>query len=122
MNNLNNKEARDYAEHADTAGFYTVTLAQKITLLLSYGYEIGLRIPEIKAGVPGHFMVAEDACGGPDEPDRWAVVGDNIEELIDQAFAAASVLGHFDTALADIKAGGIGLLHADGTGAGQILR
>ena len=95
-----------------------ITLAHKITLLLSYGYEIGLRTPEVKAGHPGYFMVAEDACGEPLDPDRWAIVGNSIEELINEAFDAASMFGSFAEVLADIKGGGVGLLHEDMKGAG----
>ena len=53
-----------------------------------------------------------------DAEDTWAVVGDQVEELINEAFNACAFYSHFEAVVADVRAGGVGVLHTDGTAAG----
>lgn len=66
-------------------------LTKKRAELERWGFTVGARNPDVNTDYPGAFMVIE-----PHEPDElptkdgsdgpWAVVGDNLEVLIELAF------------------------------------
>lgn len=72
-----------------------MTLDKMIEELEGYGFTIGQRDPRVNKLHPGRFMViepyeddmlpTEDGSNGP-----WAVVGDNLRLLIEQAYDMAS--------------------------------
>ena len=78
---------------------------EKQAQLQRAGFVIGQRDPRINTNYPGQFMVAEwyeesqlptkDGSNGP-----WAIVGDNLDDLIDEAFNNATP---FDAAEANEK-------------------
>jgi hypothetical protein len=69
-----------------------VGMAHKFTSLLAWGFICGPRDPRLNTNYPGAFMVAEHyeeselptptSSNGP-----WCIVGDDIDALIDEAFA-----------------------------------
>ena len=62
----------------------------KLTFLRECGFTVGARWGRIKPDFPGKFMVVE--CLG--EPETWAIVGDDINQLVSEAFDyAADVYG-----------------------------
>lgn len=60
------------------------------------GFTVGARDPRVNTDYPGKFMVIEDyadaelPCANGGESGSWAVVGDDLDEMIDQAFDVAS--------------------------------
>lgn len=96
-----------------------VSLATKLQVILSYGFVLTARNWKVNPGHPGHYMVIEE--DDPSITDAWAVVGDRVEDLIDEAFNACAFYSHFDAVLADVLAGGVGILHSDGMGAVESL-
>ena len=56
----------------------------KISCLTAYGYKIGVRDTRLKRDFVGCAMVCE-SFETPDE-DPWCIVGDDIDELIDEAY------------------------------------
>jgi hypothetical protein len=66
-------------------------LQQRKAYLLSCGWHIGPRDPRINTDYPGKFMVAEphDESELPTrngESGLWAIVGDDLESLINEAY------------------------------------
>lgn len=71
--------------------------SEKIAFLQSYGWTVGARDPRINTDHAGAFMCVEphedselptrDGANGP-----WAIVGDDLEALIDEAHAFLSEL------------------------------
>lgn len=111
----------------------TMTFDQKVTVLLSYGFAVGKRDPRLNTRYPGAFMVCEvsdeeELTSQYDLPTTdgsnglWCVVGDDLAHLVDEAMDIASSFSHFDAVVADVLAGGDGILHIDGTGAGPSTR
>lgn len=98
-----------------------MTFEQKFKVLLSYGFFIGLRDPIVKPDFPGHYMVIE-SLEDKAAPDTWALVGDDLSSMVEEAIGYASDFTHYDVVAADIQNGGVGLLHVDGTAAGPITR
>jgi len=98
-----------------------LTFEQKKKVLQAYGFTVGERDPRFKPAFPGRYMVLESDDEAILE-DCWCVVGDDLPALVDEAFDHASIFSYFDAVCEDILAGGVGLLHTDGTGAGPIVR
>lgn len=95
-------------------------IALKLQVILSYGFVLAPRVEYINPKHGGHYMIVE-GCDIPtevDAEDTWAVVGDQVEELINEAFNACAFYSHFEAVVADVRAGGVGVLHTDGTAAG----
>lgn len=87
------------------------TLEQKLKLLLAYGFTLAARDPRVNAPHPGTVMLVECLDEVIDGGETWALVGDNIAEMVDEAFDfAVSMFDGADRVLADILAGGTGLL------------
>lgn len=105
-----------------------MTHEQKTAVLKAYGFTVGARDARLNTDHPGNLMVLEgsiqeaeqdhdlptaNGCDGP-----WCVVGDSLPELVDEAFDLASSFSYFEEICKDVLAGGDGILHVDGTGAG----
>lgn len=110
-----------------------LTFEQKVTILQSYGFAVGKRDPRLNTRFPGAFMVCEvsdeeeltrdydlpteDGANGP-----WCVVGDDLAALVEQAMDLAADFDRFEAVVEDVRAGGSGVLHVDGRGAGPAIR
>lgn len=97
-----------------------MTFEQKLRVLLSYGFAVGLRDSRTESDAPGHYTLFENH--EHDEEDRLTFVGNNLPDLLDEALNAVSRFSRYDAVVADVLAGGSGILHIDGTGAGPIIR
>lgn len=86
--------------------------AVKLQVILSYGFVLAPRNWNVNPGHSGHYMVIEEY--DPSTTDVWAVVGDRVEELIDEAFNACAFYSHFDAVVADVLAGGVGVISHTG--------
>lgn len=101
------------------------TFQHKLIVVLSYGFAVGLRDKRFNTDHDGAFMVLEgtiaDAESDFDLPFRgndgsgpWCIVGNDLAQLVDEAFDWASCFDHFNDVLADVLAGGNGLLSDKG--------
>ena len=59
------------------------SIEQKINELIELGYSVGGRNPKAKPGFEGRFMVADPL----DDEDGFCIVGDELSELVDEAYA-----------------------------------
>lgn len=57
------------------------TISQKQKALEDNSYFVGKRDPKVRPGHAGSFMVADSL-----DPEGYAVVGDNMEDLIREAY------------------------------------
>lgn len=66
-------------------------MSDKRDYLIKQGWTIGDRDPRINTDYPGSYMCAEPGYQDAELPTRdgrngpWAIVGDNLSELIDEA-------------------------------------
>lgn len=70
-----------------------MSIKKKIEVLRSAGFTVGERNPQVNRAFAGRFMVIEDHEGGelPTDDGRngpWAIVGDNLNALVQQAYDA----------------------------------
>ena len=83
-----------------------LTHEQKIVVLRSYGFIVGDRDPARNVEHPGKYMVLE----ADDDPEAWCVVGDSIEELVDEAMDLVSIYDRFNEVCTNVLNGGDGRL------------
>ena len=63
-----------------------VTIEKKIAWLLEYDFAVGKRDPRVKPGEPGEFMVADFYDAGDEDCAGWAIVGDDLNDLVERAY------------------------------------
>lgn len=70
------------------------TIQRRFLDACSFAY--GARDPRVKPAYPGRWMVVEalDEIG---DPDGWAIVGDDMRALINEAFKYADSVGYDET-------------------------
>lgn len=61
--------------------------------LTACDFSFGWRDPRVKPAYPGCYMVVEDIAEIGD-PDGWAIVGDDMRALINEAFEYADSAGY----------------------------
>ncbi|KKL89013.1 hypothetical protein LCGC14_1918870 [marine sediment metagenome] len=64
---------------------------EKVMFLLSYGWTVGQRNPQLNTNYPGSYMAVEPfeddelpTLDGGDGP--WCIVGDDLDALINEAY------------------------------------